>query len=473
MSNSRNNREYAVITYLFLAIFIGLMGYFVYFQVVKSEDFINSSYNTRTDSFANTIVRGTIYSNDGTALAQTTLDGEGNEVRNYPYGSMFAHVVGYATNGKAGIESMANFYLLRSHAFVLEKIANELKGEKSQGDNVITTLDYDLQAAAYNALGDQEGAVMVLEPSTGKILAMVSKPDYDPNTISANWDSIINSESSVLLNRATQGLYPPGSTFKILTALEYMRENSDYENYSFDCTGSVTVEDSVINCYANSVHGTENLDLAFAKSCNSFFSTIGLTLKPDSFQSLAESFLFNKSLPIAFEYKKSSFALSDTSTTSQIMQTSIGQGETLVTPIHMAMIVSAIANDGVLMKPYVIDHTENYQGVNVKNFSTSEYGNIMKEEEAQKLQALMSGVVANGTASALSGQVYAAAGKTGSAEYSDVKGQSHAWFVGYASKDSESTPDLAVAVIVEGAGAGSTYAVPIAKQIFDTYYSGN
>ena len=246
LSNSRNNREYAVITYLFLAIFIGLMGYFVYFQVVKSEDFINSSYNTRTDSFANTIVRGTIYSNDGTALAQTTLDGEGNEVRNYPYGSMFAHVVGYATNGKAGIESMANFYLLRSHAFVLEKIANELKGEKSQGDNVITTLDYDLQAAAYNALGDQEGAVMVLEPSTGKILAMVSKPDYDPNTISANWDSIINSESSVLLNRATQGLYPPGSTFKILTALEYMRENSDYENYSFDCTGSVTDRKSVV-----------------------------------------------------------------------------------------------------------------------------------------------------------------------------------------------------------------------------------
>lgn len=189
--NREKNREFAVITYLFVGMFILMMGYFVYFQVFRSEDFINSPYNTRQDTFAEHVIRGEIRSADGKTLAQTVVGEDRSESRYYPYGRMFAHAVGYDSNGKSGIESFGNFSLLRSHAFFLEQVLHGIQNQKNQGDNVITTLNYELQETAYQALGDRRGAVVVLEPATGKILAMVSKPDFDPNSIAAEWDSII------------------------------------------------------------------------------------------------------------------------------------------------------------------------------------------------------------------------------------------------------------------------------------------
>ena len=160
--------------------------------------------------------------------------------------------------------------------------------------------------------------------------------------------------------------------------------------------------------------------------------------------------------------------LKEDSNSDEVTQTAIGQGKTLVTPIHMAMITSAIANEGVLMRPYVIDHTENYKGITVKEYKPSRYGALVSEEEAAKLQEFMSLVVQEGTGSKLSGQSYQAAGKTGSAEFSSNKSESHAWFTGYASTEEKGT--IAVTVIVEKGGAGSSTAVPIAKQVFDRYF---
>lgn len=144
--SSVNNREFAVVTYLFLAIFICLMGYMVYFQVLKSEDFINSSYNARQDSFQARITRGEILSADGQVLAQTNTDAEGNETRYYPYSNLFSHVVGYTSKGKSGIESAMNFNLLRSHSFVVERAVNEIQDEKSMGDTRGDDLGYFLTA---------------------------------------------------------------------------------------------------------------------------------------------------------------------------------------------------------------------------------------------------------------------------------------------------------------------------------------
>ena len=245
-----------VITYAFLGIFIALMGYFAYFETVKSEDFINSPYNARQDSFSSSTVRGKIMGSGGEILAESNVDAEGKETRTYPYRNLFAHVVGYSTHGKLGVESAANFNLLRSNSFFLERIVNEIRGEKNTGDDVVTTLNVSLQQAAYDALGEHDGAVVVMEPSTGRILAMVSKPDFDPNEVAANWEAISgDSESSVLVNRATQGQYPPGSTFKILTTLEYMNENSNYNEYSFQCNGKLNVDNSEIHCFGGEVHG--------------------------------------------------------------------------------------------------------------------------------------------------------------------------------------------------------------------------
>ncbi len=469
--NREKNREFAVITYLFVGMFILMMGYFVYFQVFRSEDFINSPYNTRQDTFAEHVIRGEIRSADGKTLAQTVVGEDGSESRYYPYGRMFAHAVGYDSNGKSGIESFGNFSLLRSHAFFLEQVLHGIQNQKNQGDNVITTLNYELQETAYQALGDRRGAVVVLEPATGKILAMVSKPDFDPNSIAAEWDSIISntdSDNSVLVNRTTQGLYPPGSTFKILTTLEYLREHSDYQNYAYECTGSIAMEHTEIHCYDNAVHGAENLEQSFAKSCNTSYANIGLGLDKKAFMELCDSMLFGKNLPISYPFNKSSFVLKENSDSDEVTQTAIGQGKTLVTPMHMALITSAIANQGVLMRPYVIDHTENYKGVTVKSYRSSQYGSLLTEEEAGKLQEFMSLVVSEGTGSKLNGQSYQAFGKTGSAEFSNNKSESHAWFTGYASAEEKGT--IAVTVIVEKGGAGSATAVPVAKQVFDRYF---
>ncbi len=466
------NREFVIITYLFVGAFIMMMGYFAYFQIFRSEDFINSPYNTRQNTFAEHVVRGEIRSSDGKTLAQTIVEEDGSETRYYPYGSMFAHAVGYDCNGKSGIESFGNFSLLRSHAFFLEQVFHGIQDKKNQGDNVVTTLDYRLQETAYNALGGNRGAVVALEPSTGKIFAMVSKPDFDPNTIGAEWDNIISntdSENSILVNRVTQGLYPPGSTFKILTTLEYLREHPDYQDYSYECTGNIAMENTEIHCYANAVHGAENLETSFAKSCNTSYANIGLGLNKKKFADLCNDMLFHTDLPISYPSNQSSFVLKESSNTDQVTQMAIGQGETLVTPLHMALITSAIANDGILMRPYVIDHTENYKGIPVKNYKSSTYGSLLTKEEAQKLQGFMSKVVSEGTGSKLSGQSYQAAGKTGPAEFSNNKEESHAWFTGYASTEEKGS--IVVTVIVENGGAGSTAAVPIAKQVFDTYFS--
>lgn len=447
-----------------------MISYFIYFQVYKSESIISSPYNSRLDLYAEHVIRGDILSADGKTLATTKVSSSGKETREYPYKNMFAHVVGYMTNGKAGIESSFNFNLLRSHSFFLTQILNDLKDEKNMGDSVVTTLDYDVQKAAYKALGDNDGAVVVIEPKTGRVLAMVSKPDYNPNTLSDKWDSIVSdNESSVLLNRATSGLYPPGSTFKILTTLEYIHENTDYSDYTYDCDGSITVDGVTIHCYGNESHGNETLLSSFANSCNSSYANIGLTLNLTKFGKLANKMLFNQTLPTAssIETKESSFSLKADSGTDEIMETSIGQGDTLVTPIHMAMIASAIDNNGVLMKPYLVDHIQNDAGAVLTQYSESTYGSVMSASDAQIMQQFMSEVVQSGTAHALRGQSYTASGKTGSAEYNS-KGDSHGWFVGYASQNGKN--DIAIAVIVENGGSGSKSAVPVAKKVFNAYF---
>lgn len=469
-----DNREFAVIAYCFIGLFLCLIGYFAYYQIVKSEDFINNSYNMRQEAFAETIVRGKILSADGQVLAETQVDGEGSETRVYPYGRLFSHIVGYDTkeHGRAGIEAWANFNLLRSHTFFLEQAMDRLAGRKSMGDHVVTTLDCSLQRAAYEALGSYQGAIAVMEPATGRILAMVSKPDFDPNTVSEDWEGIVADENteSVLLNRASQGLYPPGSTFKIVTALEFLKENpGSYQNYAYDCTGTIPKGEGTLSCFAGEVHGSVDLERSFVKSCNTSFANIGLSLDADHFADTCENLLFNSALPVEkMETTKSSFVLNSDSAESEVMETAIGQGKTLVTPLHMLMLVSAIANDGVLMKPYVVDFTRTTEGGTVKTYEPSAYGALLSGQEAGILQGYMKGVVEDGTGRGLQGMAYQAYGKTGSAEFGTTKGDSHAWFVGYAHK--EGKPDIAVVVLMEQAGTGSAYAVPAAKQIFDLYY---
>lgn len=465
----KKNREIMLVTWGFTLLFLLMAGYIAYYSVTHQQELINNSYNGRQKMLLAQNRRGTIYSQDGTILAQTVVDEEGKEKREYPYQNLFSHAVGYAINGRMGVEAQANYYLINSNAPLSQKASLDVTGEKYPGDDVYTTLDVELQEVASKALGVYQGAIIVTEPETGRILAMVSKPDFNPEQIESTWDDLIkDEESSILLNRVTQGLYPPGSTFKIVTALEYIRENPDtWQNYSYQCSGSMTRGEDRIQCYHGSVHGSVNFTRSFAKSCNTSFANIGLSLERSSFENTLNSLLFNQELPVTFISSVSRVDVSEDTSEADMMQVSIGQGTTSITPLQLNMITCAIANEGVLMKPYIIDYVQNSTGNKIKEFSPSTYGKLMSNEEADILKQLMTDVVQEGTATKLKGLSYTAAGKTGSAEYGTVKGDSHAWFTGFAPADD---PKIAVTIIIEGAGAGGDYAVPIAKRIFDRYF---
>ncbi len=468
-SKKKKNKQIMAVTWSFTFLFLGMIGYITYYAMTHQQELINNSYNGRQQILLAQNRRGTIYSADGNILAKSAENEDGKEIREYPYGNLFSHVVGYSVNGRMGVEAQANYYLINSNAPLSEKASLDIAGEKYPGDDVYTTLDVDLQQVASTALGVYRGAIIVTEPSTGKILAMVSKPDFDPGTIEEDWDELReDSEKGILLNRATQGLYPPGSTFKIITALEYIRENPEtYNNYGYNCTGSITRGEDRIQCYHGTVHGQVGFTRSFAKSCNTSFANIGLSLDRSAFENTLSELLFNSDLPLSTNFSRSRIDVNDDTTDSDMMQVSIGQGTTAMTPMHLNMITCAIANQGTLMKPYVVEHVESSAGNTIKAFEPAVYRKIITKEEASILANLMSDVVNEGTASRLKGLSYTAAGKTGSAEYGTVKGDSHAWFTGFAPVEE---PKVCVTIIIEGAGAGGDYAVPIAKRIFDAYF---
>jgi len=456
------------VVYIFTGLFILMMGYFAHFLIFKSRDVINSTYNQRHDVLAKRVIRGKIISADGVVLAETVTDDGENEVRNYPFDDMYAHVVGRVLRGRTGIEAAENITLLTSYSNSAGALYNDLIGVKNPGNNVITTLNHKLTKAAYDALGNKTGSVVAIEPSTGKILAMVSKPAYNPNEIDENWDRLSEDQDneSPLLNRASQGLYPPGSTFKILTALAYMRENPDYLDYSYNCKGKIEYDGMVIHCSNNRSHGKVDLKKAFAKSCNTSFSSIGKELSMDGFRELCESFFFNKDLPAKISNNKSRFELkTGSSGVKEAMQTAIGQGKTLITPLHNAMIAAAVANGGIMMKPYTVDRIESAGGRVLKGYIPEEAAVVMSFEEADYLKSLMRAVVTDGTASRLNKLDVKVAGKTGTAQQ-DGK-NSHAWFIGFAPINE---PKIAISVLVENIGSGSDYAVPIAEKVFEEYF---
>ena len=469
---ARRNTELVIITYLFIALLTILLVWIVYLEVFRRDDLNSNINNTKKSGSSENVIRGSIVTGDGTVLAVTNIDGDGNETRSYPYANIFAHVIGYATNGSAGLEAEENYDLMSSHTSLLSQIQKKDKDEKVQGDTVVVTLDPTLQQTAYYALGSYRGAVVVMEPDSGKILAMVSKPDFDPNTISSQWENLVSDQSSgVLLNRACQGLYPPGSTFKILTTLAYLREHpADYGEFLWNCTGSLSQGDVTITCYQGEQHGQEDLTSAFANSCNTAYADIGLNLPGNSLRKVAEDFRFNSSLPTDLQTSRSVFELTKDSSDGEKMTTAIGQGDTLVTPLHMAMITSTVANGGILMRPYLVDRIESHDGDTVSKTNPSIFKKLMSADEAGIISSYMQATVSQGTGAALSGAGYSVAGKTGSAEH-DVDGSigTHSWFVGFSNVED---PDIAVAVIAEDAGTGSAVAVPIAKQIFDAYYGG-
>ncbi len=461
----------AAVTYIFMILFLVMAGYIAYFVLHDSDKVLNNPYNKRQELLAERVTKGSILSDTGKALAKTRTDNKGRETRVYPYGSLFAHTVGRVSHGKTGLESSESYTMLTTGINPLFGMFNEARGMKNPGNNIVTTLNVNLSQTASSALGSKRGAVVVIEPDTGKILTMVSRPSYDPGELTdAKWAALTadKDEDSALYNRATQGLYPPGSTFKLYMALEYMREKKAGESFRYNCTGSIGKGREKIRCYGGEVHGKVTLTSAFAESCNAAFCKIGSEMNISGLRGLCESLYYNRATPLRkLEQNNSRIAVTDASPLGDVMQAAIGQGDTLVTPLQNSFLVCAAVNEGVLMRPYLVDRVEDSTGRVLETTQPEKVAKPITPEEAKSLKKLMRATVTGGTATALLYGSYKAGGKTGSAEFQNGSRDSHAWFVGYGEKDGKK---LVVSIVVEAAGTGSAYAVPIAKKIFDAYW---
>lgn len=453
------------IAWVFIIIFIAVMGYLAYFTMVESKQIAVHPHNKRLDHLENEVIRGAIYAADGTLLAKSE-----NDERVYPYGKMYAHAVGYSQRGKYGAEALANVELLYPDYTISSLFNYAFNEERFLGHDVTLTLEHELQQQAMESLGSNKGAVVMLEPTTGKILAMYSNPAFDPNTIEEDWDVLTSdSSNSVLVNRATQGLYPPASVFKIVTTLAYLEEVGieNSEDFTYTCTGSITKANHDIRCYNSTVHGEVTLEEAFAKSCNAYFIELSEKVSPGKLQKTGESLFFNDSLPVAVQYSESQLRLDQADSEFDVIASYIGQGKTLATPIHLAMISAMIYNDGVLMAPYMIDYSTNQKGdVKYKNLPNYK-GAYIDQAYCDKLQELMIGVVKEGTASRIDRSDIIMGGKTGTAQ--NETEYDHSWFVGFAEAKEGNQVPIAFAIIVEQGGKGSK-ALDVAEDLIDIYF---
>jgi len=451
------------VAYFALALLIILFCYVSYIQIIESSFLSAHPLNRRVAEYAKQVERGRIMDRNGEKLAYSEKDKSNVFHRSYPYGAIFAHIIGYDSEkyGKSGIESSFNGYLagINNPERGLGPIAHLWTG--SAGNNIILTLDAHLQEASYQALGNNRGVVIVIDPRTGALLAMVSKPSFDPNEIDRQWDSIINSAASPLLNRATQGLYPPGSIIKPMIADAALTEKVVELRNTFTCEGSLKIgSDYVLAENKFKAHGKVDLEEALAVSCNVTFGSLALTMGRNKVAKTFERFGFNR--PIGEEMNELPSRLPEFSSlgNGDLAQVGIGQGSLLVTPLRMAMLASTFANKGVTMKPYIVSKIITHDGSTIKNYTPEEWLKPTSPQIAELVGKMMVTVVNEGTGSAARLSGVQVAGKTGTAE--NPHGASHAWFIGFAPADA---PQVAIAVIVENGGAGGGVAAPVARQI--------
>lgn len=454
-TNKRIIRVLVIVSLMFLS----LVTYLLYFNMFRAEEISSNTYNKRQWEDEKFVKRGSIYDRDGEVLAETIVDGD-NRIRKYPKGKLYSHIIGYYSKvyGKSLLEMSYDRELL-GHGDINISF-NELRS----GYDLNLTIDHTLQSYAYDQLAGRDGAVVAIEPSTGKILAMVSYPDFDPSTesLEENWKYIVEREDSPLLARATGGLYAPGSTYKIVTAATAY--SAGYSGRTFTDDGVFEVDDLEVENYGGEVLGDLTLKTAFEKSSNDVFCTLGYELGAENVKNAAESFGINKEIPSDIPMAKSRIEYKKM-TNSDAALVSIGQGQLLMTPLHVAMMGATVANDGKMMKPYLVNSITTASGISLGETKPEMIYQPLSTMAADYLDELMIGVVKNGTGRSAQISGITVAGKTGTAENETDK--DHAWFVGYAPAEN---PKIAVAVILEYDGnTGGKNAAPIARNIMSKY----
>ncbi|WP_432510136.1 peptidoglycan D,D-transpeptidase FtsI family protein [Kineococcus sp. SYSU DK001] len=436
--------------------------------------------------------RGAILVQGGAAIAASTpVDDAYQYQRSYPAGQLYAPVTGFYSlrYGTSGIERAENDVLSGSaDELFYRNLSSLLTGEKPKGADVTLTLEPKVQQAAWDALDGRKGAVVALDAQTGDVLAMVSSPGYDPNTLASHdgtaqeqaWTALNADEDDPLINRATSALYPPGSTFKLVTAAAAL-ESGDYtadtlvagpQELALPQTSNTLKNDEGTACGPN-----DQVSLADALriSCNTAFGDLGLKLGADALGEQAAKFGFGRSLTIPTAVATSSFPTGEDVAGPLLAYSGIGQGNDLATPLQVAMISAAIANDGVVMEPNLVAEVREAgdSGSVVERPSPSELGRAVSSENARTLQRMMELVVTSGTGTRAKIDGVTVGGKTGTAQHGAGL-PPYAWFTSFADDGDEK---VAVAVVIEDGGStesayGGRLSAPVAKTVMEAALDG-
>jgi peptidoglycan glycosyltransferase len=462
-------------------LFVTLFASTSMIQVVASESLAGDNRNVRNLYESFSAERGQILAGDRAVANSVPVDTEFRYLRTYPYGALYAPIHGYYTlnQGNAGVESAMNPALTgRANSQFFERITALVTGRPPQGAKVLTSIDPELQEIAYDALGDRAGAVIALEPSTGRILAMVSSPSYDPNRLAQHQISQVleyyreleADPERPLSNRAIAGdQYFPGSVFKVLVtaaALNTGRYTAESE-FANPPELRLPLSTSIVTNSGGSLCGsgeTVTLEESLIRSCNIPFAELGVELGEGVIGSMADDFGFGATLEIPLRVTPSKYPRGLDQ--AQLMLTSFGQFDVRVTPLQVAMISAAIANDGRLMTPTLVDRVLSPDLRILEETRPSVYSEPVSAAVANEITRIMVAGVSRGAASQATIPGVSVAGKTGTAETGIGEGRSF-WFTGFAPAEN---PSIVVAVVIEGEssdGTANRIAAPIARTILE------
>ncbi|MFB6874589.1 peptidoglycan D,D-transpeptidase FtsI family protein [Streptomyces sp. NPDC056323] len=470
---------------LLLVLLVALLLNAARIQVLDADSLDNNPANRRLTIARYDQPRGNILIGGRSVTGSKNTGEQLRYERTYVNGPLYAPVTGYAsqTYGTTLIENAEDSVLSGTDSMLAPfPLWNEITRSQQPGGNVVTTIKDSMQRAAYEGLGGRRGAVAALEPSTGKILALVSTPSYDPGQISGTGSSVtdawarLNSAKSLpMLNRAIRQTYPPGSTFKIVTAAAALDARVVTDPDAETDTPSPYVLPGTSTTLPNEARGCENASLAEAirVSCNTVMAELGVRVGLDGMVDAVRKFGFNDTgLRIPSGVAKSNF---DTDMTKdQLALSSIGQFDTTATPLQMAMVASAVADGGDLRYPHLVDRTTTRSGSTVHQTGSRTYHRAMNPRTAMQLREMMVDVVENGTGSNAAIDGVTVGGKTGTAQHGiDNSGLPYAWFISWAQAPDSAQPAVAVAVVVEDAAAnradisGGGSAAPIARSVME------
>jgi peptidoglycan glycosyltransferase len=445
-----------------LVLFLSAAASLSYWQLWAAERVKNHPANVRYLTRELTVRRGRILTEDGAVVAESRRD-KRNFGRAYPFEALYSHLVGFSSTryGKSGLEKTYNSFLLGEEVGSSQSLFSP--EQFVSGNDLTITIDSRLQQTAREALGSRRGAVIALDPRTGAIKAMFSYPSFDPNSIDGSFPSLRRTADDPLVSRATQGLYPPGSTFKMVTVAGALEEGAAKTTDVFAGPQDLFVHGGKVSNYGKQSFGAITLEEAFAESVNTVFAQVGLKLTGTKLVSYAETFGLNQKPPLEIEVRKSQIPLPETMDKLEVAWTSVGQGRLLVTPLQMALVGAAVANGGSIMQPHLLKEIRSPKGEVLLLQAPRVWKRALKPATSEEVKRLMVGAVESGTGRAAALPGIAVAGKTGTAEISKKK-KTHAWFVGFAPAEN---PKVAIAVIIEEAGTGGRVAAPVAREVME------